>query len=101
MKKNKKFIKRLKARSNRNVLRKKMYGDKVLWINASSADMEGEHPTVEPNVMIDMQGDHPPVNMKGDHPFTDMKGDRPYVKPRKRFAKMQGDHPTVDKKDKD
>lgn len=93
MKRNKKLIKRLKARSNRNILRKKMSGNKVFWINASSADMNGEHPVVRPNV--------------GDHPFVDMKGDGSYVKPKKKFVKMQGDHsftdmngehPTVDKK---
>lgn len=69
MKRNNRFIKKLKARSNRNILRKKMSGDKVFWINVSSADMEGEHPTVEPNVMIDMNGEHPrvkPVNNKNN-----------------------------------
>ena len=61
MKRNKKLIKRLKARSNRNVLRKKMSGDKVFW------GMQGDNPPVSPNT--------------GDHPFVDMKGEHPHVKP--------------------
>ena len=91
MKRNKKLIKKLKARSNRNILRKKMLGDNVFWINASSADMKGDH------VFADMDGEHPVVRPNvGDHPFVDMKGDGSYVKSKKKFAKMQGDHPFTD-----
>lgn len=52
MKRNKKLIKRLKARNKKNSLSKKMLGDSVFW---------------------KMQGDHPFTGMNGEHPVVDKK----------------------------
>lgn len=89
MKRNKKLIKRLKARNKKNSLSKKMLGDSVFWGMQGDhpfSDMNGEHLTVSPNV--------------GDHPFVDMKGDDHYVKPENISVNidMNGEHPAVDKK---
>lgn len=65
MKRNKKLIKRLKARSKKNFL---------------SVKMSGERPYVKPKKdFAKMQGDHSSVNMEGDHVFADMNGEHPPV----------------------
>lgn len=62
MKRNKKLIKRLKARNKKNSLSKKMLGDNVFW------KMQSDHP------FTGMNGEHPPVTPNtGDHPFVDKK----------------------------
>lgn len=86
MKRNKKLIKRLKARNKKNSLSKKMLGDSVFCLKNTI------------------------VKIERNRAYVKMKGDGSYVKPKKNFVKMQGDcpftdmngeHPVVDKKDKE
>ena len=72
MKKNKQFVKKLKARSKKNSLSEKMLGDNVFYLTNTIVKIEKERAYIK------------------------MKGDDPYVKPKKKFAKMQGDHPFTD-----
>ncbi|WP_294424280.1 hypothetical protein [uncultured Treponema sp.] len=72
MKKNKQFVKKLKARSKKNSLSEKMLGDNVFCLKNTIVKIEKERAYIK------------------------MKGDDPYVKPKKKFAKMQGDHPFTD-----
>lgn len=86
MKKNKKLVKKLKARGKKNSLSEKMLGDSVFCLKNTILKIEK------------------------NRTYVKMQGDDPYVKPKKKFAKMQGDcpftemngeHPVVDKKDKE
>lgn len=81
MKKNKKFIKRLKARSKKNSLSKKMSGDSVFCLKNTIEKIERNQSYIKTEKdFAKMQGDHPPVSPNtGDHPFVDMKGDNPLV----------------------
>ena len=72
MKKNKQFVKKLKARSKKNSLSEKMLGDNVFCLKNTIVKIEKERAYIK------------------------MKGDDPYVKPKKKFAKMQGGHPFTD-----
>lgn len=96
MKRNKKLIKRLKARSKKNSLSKKMLGDNVFCLKNTIVKIERDR------AYIKMKGDDPYVKpkknfakMQGDHPFTGMNGEHPPVTPN------TGDHPFVNKKDKE
>lgn len=90
MKRNKKLIKRLKAKSKKNFLSKKMSCDNVFCLkntivkierNRAYLKMKGDGFYVKPeniSVGIDMNGEHPTVEPNtGDHPFVDMKGNHP------------------------
>ena len=62
MKKNKQFVKKLKARSKKNSLSEKMLGDNVFCLKNTIVKIEKER-----------------AKMQGDHPFTDMTGEQPAV----------------------
>lgn len=66
MKRNKKLIKRLKARNKKNSLSKKMLGDSVFCLK---------------NTIVKIERNRAYVKMQGDHPFSDMNGEHPRVKP--------------------
>lgn len=82
MKRNKKLIKRLKAKSKKNFLSKKMSCDNVFCLKNTIVKIERDRSYIKlEKDFAKMQGDHPPVNMKGDHVFVDMNGEHPRVKP--------------------
>lgn len=118
MKKNKKLVKKLKARGKKNSLSEKMLGDNVFCLkntivkivrNRAYVKMQGDDPYVKPeniSVGTNMDGEHSCVSPNtGDHSFVDMEGNCTHAKMqgehppvKSRIIDMNGEHPPVDKK---